>query len=188
LPGRTQREARDAFLTPLRKALSCLTTAQLLASPAGRAGDGLEAITLSQEPLKLRSGVLDDVIYLKLRQQFRVVKDDDAPSGRRWKVSTAAYLYQLDDSTGAELASWHWHPQTGLPYPHMHVNGSPIAKQVHLPTGRVSAESVIRLLLIDLQVPAARGHAGDFGKILCKAEDDFIGHRSWHAHSKGRGA
>jgi hypothetical protein len=188
LPGRTQREARDAFLTPLRKALSCLTTAQLFASPAGRAGDGLEAITLSQEPLKLRSGLLGDVIYLKLRQQFRVVKDESAPARRRWKVSTVAYFYQLDDCAGAELASWHWHPQTGLRYPHTHVSGSRLGKQAHLPTGRVSIESVIRLLLIDLKVPAAKGHADDYQEILAKAEDDFIGYRSWHAHSAGRRA
>ena len=74
MPGRSPQAARDAFLTPLRKALSCLTSVQLLASQTGRPGDGLEAITLSQDPLKLRSGLLNDVIYLKLRQQFRVVQ------------------------------------------------------------------------------------------------------------------
>jgi hypothetical protein len=47
---------------------------------------------------------------------------------------------------------------------------------------------VIRLLLIDLKVPAAKGHADDYQEILAKAEDDFIGYRSWHAHSAGRRA
>jgi hypothetical protein len=51
--------------------------------------------------------LLDDVIFLKLRQQFQLVRDDEAPPSRRWKVSTAAYFYQLDDSSGSELASWH---------------------------------------------------------------------------------
>jgi hypothetical protein len=157
-----------------------------LASPTGRPGDGLEAITLSQEPLTLRSGLLNDVIYLKLRQQFRVVQEAGAQRGRRWKVSTAAYFYELDDSAGAELASWHWHPQTGLYYPHMHVNGGPLGKQTHLPTGRVSVEAEIRLLLIDLQVPPTKAHAHDYELILAKAEGDFIGHRTWHAHSAGR--
>jgi hypothetical protein len=59
-------------------------------------------------------------------------------------------------------------------------------KQIHLPTGRVSMESVLRLLLDDLKVPVAKGHAGDYAKILAKAEGDFAGHRTWHAYSAGR--
>jgi len=91
-----------------------------------RAGDDVEAITLSQEPLRLRSDRLDDVINL-------------------------------------------------------HVASGPIEKQVHLPTGRVSIESILRLLLDELEVPPVRAHAGDYGRILDKAEGDFIEHRSWHA-------
>jgi hypothetical protein len=170
----------------MRRALSCVTSAQLLASRGIRTGEDLEALTLSQDPLGLRSGLLGDVIYLKLRQQFHVVRDENAPRSRQLRVSTAAYFYQLDDSSGREMASWHWHPGTGLAYPHVHVAGGVLPKQSHLPTGRVSMESVLRLLLTDLQVPPTRSHAHDYEKILAKVEGDFIGHRSWHAHSAGR--
>ncbi len=158
-----------------------MTPVQLLASPSVRAGDDVEAITLSQEPLRLRSDRLDDVINLQLRQQFRIVKDDKAPRARLWRASTVAYFYQLDDSAGRELAAWHWHPGTGAAFPHIHVASGPIEKQVHLPTGRVSIESILRLLLDELEVPPVRAHAGDYGRILDKAEGDFIEHRSWHA-------
>jgi hypothetical protein len=67
----------------------------------------------------------------------------------------------------------------------MHVAGGIMPKQIHLPTGRVTMESVLRLLLIDLRVASVKGHATDYEKILAKAEGDFVGHRSWHAWSAG---
>ena len=152
MPGRTRDQAREAFLTPLRRCLSCVTTAQLLVSRSKRAGDELEALTLSQDPLTLRSAHLGDSVQLQLRQQFRVVRDDEAPRSSRWRVRTAAYFYRLDDSSGHELASWHWHPGTGVTYPHAHVAGGGLGKLAHLPTGRVSIEAVLWLLLADLAV------------------------------------
>jgi len=42
-------------------------------------------------------------------------------------------------------------------------------------------ESVIRLLLSDLEVPPAGEHAGDYTKVLDDSEGPFIQHRRWHA-------
>src|ERR1017187_10613246 len=71
LPGRTRAQALEAFLTPLRRSLSCATAAQLLVSPSKRAGVESEALTLSQDPLQLRSDHLGDRVQLRLRHQFR---------------------------------------------------------------------------------------------------------------------
>ena len=52
---------------------------------------------------------------------------------QRWHVSTAGYLYRLDDVEGNELVSWHWHTAT-KDYPHLHVGSGVLDKRTHLPT------------------------------------------------------
>jgi hypothetical protein len=143
MSGRTPAQARERFLAPLRRCLSCITNAQIIVSAIGKPGEP-EALTLSQDPVRVRTR--HNIVYqLRLRQQFHLVLE-----GRDWRVTTDAYQYRLDDGTGLELASWHWHPSTGNPHPHLHVTGAPAGGGTHLPTGRVSIESVLRLLLVDL--------------------------------------
>ncbi|MGH3199607.1 MAG: hypothetical protein ACRDOH_05650 [Streptosporangiaceae bacterium] len=173
MPGRTPAAARDAFLSPLHQAISCVTNAQFIRSGGQQPGDDLEALTLSREPLQLRSAVPGG-LQLRIRHRFRLVQE----SRSDWHVSTAAYWYRLDDDAGRELAAWHWHPQSRVVYPHAHVSGTPFGRLAHLPTGRVSIESVLRLLIGDLGVPARRA---DYAEVLDAAERAFIEHRRWHA-------
>ncbi len=63
----------------------------------------------------------------------------------------------------------------------MHVAAGPIGGSTHLPTGRVSIEAVLRMLLMDLKVQPTRDHADDFLSVLDAAERPFIEHRRWHA-------
>jgi hypothetical protein len=175
LPGRTPQEAREAFLVPLRRALTCITSAQLFV-PGGKKPGETEALALSEDPLRLHSERIGGPVHLILGHQFKVVQD-----GRRsWHVTTTAYRYHLTDANGAELLAWHWHPRTS-PHPHLHVAAGLIGRHMHVPTGRVSAESVIRLLLGDLQVTPTRAHAGDYEQVLDDCERPFIEHRRWHA-------
>lgn len=146
---------------------------------AGKKPGDAEALTLSQDPLQLRSSREGVAFQLRLRQQFHLERE----SRPGWRVTTDAYSYRLDDGTGQELASWHWHPATGNHHPHLHVAAEPISG-AHLPTGRVSIESVLRLLLTDLKVLPARDHADDFLKVLEASELPFIEHRRWHAWSR----
>jgi hypothetical protein len=81
---------------------------------------------LSVEPLTLRSTVVPGGLRLRLRQQYRLVKSEEAPRSQRWHVSTVAYWYRLDRADGGELLSWHWHPQSSVSYPHAHVDAGPI--------------------------------------------------------------
>jgi hypothetical protein len=173
LPGRNKAQAREAFLEPLRRSLSRLTTAQLLVSPEA----DIEALKLSRDPLPLRSTVIRDGVQLRLRHQYRFVEDDNASAAERWHVSTVAYDYRMSRADGSELLSWHWHPETGQQAPHMHVARGPVPRKVHLPTSRVSIESVIRLLLADLGVKARRA---DWPAVLSASEDSFLKYRRWH--------
>jgi hypothetical protein len=112
-------------------------------------------------------------MQFELGQQFRLVQDEDG-----WHVSTVAYRYQLLDENDGELIAWHWHPGAGPDHPHIHVPAGPINRHVHVPTGRVSIETVLRLLLTDLEVPARRP---DHGEVLDETEARFIQYRRWHA-------
>ena len=180
MPGRSAEEARKAFLEPLQRALSCITDAKLFVSRGRRPGD-VEALALSEDPLLLTSARIGRVQFV-LGHQFRLVQD----GRKRWHVSTTAYRYHLLDDSGAELIAWHWHPDSlGDPplrgHPHLHVPAQSIDRRIHVPTGRVSVESVLRLLLIDLGVPPRPAHVTDFAKVPDECEGPFIEHRRWHA-------
>jgi hypothetical protein len=139
----------------------------------------VEALWLSQDPLPLRSNRIGP-IQLVLGHQFKMVKD----GMRSWHVSTVAYRYHLLDGNDHELAAWHWHPDTSPTpedRPHLHVRGAAIERRVHLPTGRISLEAIIRLLLTDLGVSPTRDHETDFLEVLRASEEPFIKHRRWHA-------
>jgi hypothetical protein len=175
LPGRTAAQAREAFLAPLQRSLSCISSAQLWVPASKRPGEN-EAILLSKDPLPLHSDRIGDV-QLVLGHQFKVVKDGP----NKWHISTVAYRYHLLDPNGREMLAWHWHPGTGTDHPHMHVSSGLIGRHVHIPTGRVSIEAVLWLLLGDLQVKPTRDHKSDWTEILATAERPFIRHRRWHA-------
>jgi hypothetical protein len=150
-----------------------LTSAQFLVSLEA----DIEAMKLSRDALPLRSKTISEGLQLRLRHQYRFVEDSDAPAASRWHVSRVAYDYRLSRSDGPELLSWHWHPQTGLQPPHMHVARGPVPRRAHLPTARMSIESVIRLLLGDLGVNARRA---DWSGVLKASEDAFLKYRRWH--------
>lgn len=158
---------------PLRKALSCITVAQLYVPSKGPGQ--LEALTLSQDPLRLACpghGAISHVSFV-MGHQFSVVSDD---GGGGWHVSTAQYEYYLQDDDGNELIGWHWHPESKITYPHLHVPADPIHHKMHVPTGRVSIEAIIRLLINDFGVTPLRG---DHSEILDEAEANFIRYRRW---------
>jgi hypothetical protein len=171
LPGNTPAEAREAFHAPLRRCLDCITTDQLYARPR-RPGD-TELLTLTRHPLPLRSAQLGRV-QLALSHWYRLTRDGP------WHATTTGYEYRLIFGEHQELAAWHWHPAPlpGPDFPHLHITNEPLTRRAHLPTGRVSIESVLRLLIDDLGVPARRA---DYAEVFGAAERDFIEYRRWHA-------
>ena len=76
------------------------------------------------------------------------------------------------------LAAWHWHPMSNLsedasPWPHLHAYGARdtlTLHKLHLPTGRVSLEAVVRFLIEDLDVAPRRT---DWRAVLRRHEERF---------------
>jgi hypothetical protein len=177
LAGRTPNEALHAYIDPLQRALSCVTQAGLVYR---RAWPGhVQALGVSEEPIRLRRTAGGQAPSLSVEQQYDLVE----ASGEHgpWKVSTLAYRYRIDSAAADELALWHWHPKDrqGRPHryahPHLHAQAGQLAG-LHLPTGRVSVEAVLRLLLNEFDV---RPRRDDWQDVLAACEAAFERWRTW---------
>jgi hypothetical protein len=121
-------------------------------------------------------------LKLELRHRF-VVRRLEGPHGL-WTASTAQYAYRVSDERDDLLAEWHWHPMTQLsgddaPWPHLHAYGDREAltlHKLHLPTGRVALEAVVRFLVNDLGAVPRRT---DWRATLDRHEEQFRQARTW---------
>lgn len=131
-------------------------------------------LTVSEDPIRL---IRDEPrpLALSLGQRFTVIKRDGD-----FKVRTLAYAYRLSNDDSAELVSFHWHPPPlGLGPdvgPHLHVKGAGLSSHNHIPTGRVSVESVLRMALRELHVRPLRD---DWSAVLHEVEQPFLRRRTW---------
>lgn len=104
--------------------------------------------------------------------------------GRRWRVSTALYVYEVRTPDGERVIAYHWHPlleqrEHPYPFPHLHIGdqaGPSLLAKRHLPTGRVSLEAVVRFLVDELAVEPIRP---DWAAVLTSTEAEFHRRRSW---------
>lgn len=147
-----------------------MTTQRLSVHPDGYEPGVLYAVAFGRraEPVPLRakaggpSGLLFD-----LRHVYAIVPVASAAPRPMWRVTTKSYEYRILDSREEELLVYHWQPKDivrGPDYPHLHVSAtvsamtSATARQsfpldrCHLPTGRVSLESVVRVLVAEFGI------------------------------------
>lgn len=67
-------------------------------------------------------------------------------------IELVGYRYRLDVGDGRELISYHWHPETPPDFPHLHLGHAAAVQwaaltEAHIPTGPVTSEDVVRLLI-----------------------------------------
>jgi hypothetical protein len=167
-------------VAPLKAVVGCITDEGFLFREIHAEGE--------QQTAHFQSGfaILDrrDSLTLSLELYHRfVVRKAEGERGP-WTASTVEYVYELSDESDNLIAAWHWHPGTMRPadavqWPHMHAQGSharPTLHRLHLPTGRVSLEAVVRFLIIDLDVIPRREY---WSAILDRHESAFHRVRSW---------
>jgi hypothetical protein len=89
------------------------------------------------------------------------------------------YVYSLDDDAGNVIVAYHWHPDIGPRYPHLHVRATARrdVMKAHFPTARISLEEFVRLLIEDFDVRPRRSH---WKKILVQTQATFERYRTWH--------
>ena len=121
-------------------------------------------------------------LLLRISMQYEIVRAVDRPERGPWRVSTRGYMYELQTESSELILSYHWHPQSTVANPHVHIGHTQLAEdavlsgKAHYPTGRISLESVIRTCIAEYGVSAQRP---DWEETLALRESDFEAYRSW---------
>lgn len=158
--------------------MSCVARAKITVSPGGHRDVGRShSWTINRgEGCELRGGR-----WLQARMQYRIIPDEEAGP---FRVTTEGYAYSLDDASGVELFSIHWHPLGVSTYvkPHLHLP-RPVSTPSglveaggHLPVSRMSFEQAIRWSI----EWGAQPRVDDWQDRLDLAESPHVLHRRWH--------
>lgn len=138
----------------------------------------VHALTVNNDrPIELKNARL----LLRARMQYEIV-EDERPDYGPWRVTTRGYAHEVQLSSGQAVLSWHWHPDTGLLQPHIHAgstqlaNDAVLSRKHHIPTDRISLESVARFCIKEMAAEPVRE---DWDNVLALHEGMFKLHRSW---------
>jgi hypothetical protein len=180
LAGRNAREAVANFLEPLKAVIGCITSEGFVTRSPQRTGD--EQVAHFQDGFAILDRQSGQTLKLELVHRY-IVAEVEGERGP-WAVRSTEYIYDIADEADEPIAAFHWHPldaQAGdeMRWPHLHAYGthpSLTLHRLHLPTGRVSIEAVVRFLIEDLQVVPRRD---DWSAILDRHEEQFRRLRSW---------
>jgi hypothetical protein len=159
----------------MRQSLSCGTDSVLDVSGGYHTADVPHAATLAGGlPVRLPGDV---GVHLILSMNYSIVKDD--PPRGPWKVHTEGYNYELVDSDEKSIVAFHYHPDSRVAAPHLHVGQAADAQfdlfKAHVPTSRVSVEAVL-LLSIELGCQPRRD---DWAAVLSANEAVFDQWKTW---------
>lgn len=134
--------------------------------------DGEQFVAELTDPLSLRSPVGGPSgLFLDIAYVFIVEGIEQARFGSRPRVATRMYEYRLLDYDHRELLVYHWQPGPGArgpDHPHLHISAALNAQvdaiahrdigldKLHIATGRVSLEAVVRMLITEFRVAPQR--------------------------------
>lgn len=177
MPGRTPVEAVDAFLEPLKSAVSVLGAAKIVTSPGGRSTPGVDhAWSLNGE-----TGYSSGGWHFEAAMHYRIIRDG-RPDFGPWRVTTRGYRYRLSVPPGEDVFRMHWHPtgRSNEQRPHMHLALAPSATvgdtlKEHFPSDRQTFEQAIRWAIGAGLAPAR----SDWQELLEQAERLHLQYRSW---------
>jgi hypothetical protein len=180
LPGRNPREAVEAFLAPLQDTLACVVKAKITLSEGGYNTAGrVHGLTLNRDEAVKLKGVQQ--LLLRVQMNYEIIPVEE-PGREPWRVTTHAYNYEVQNSSGEGVVSYHWHPKGRVKGPHIHLGHTQLAKDVvlhnklHIPTARLSLEGVIRHCIEELQVESL---SDDWDHVLATRQADFEAFRKW---------
>jgi hypothetical protein len=175
LPGRSPHEALDNFLSPIQRAISCVSKDVVRHAGDYELNTPCAIQVGKQGTIKLKGGKL----YLTVQLNYEIINDPDEQGG--YKINTTAYSYSIRDRHENEILRYDWHPHIEqIPYPHVHMEDSTLKKH-HLPTSRIALEQVLRLIITQFDVKPKRK---DWSAVLTRGLRAFEDHCSWHAEPR----
>lgn len=158
----------------MRRSALCLNRQAFWVMPLEKVV-GREFEMLLREPIRVTRPSADhpsgrESLNLVARQTLMPYWDENR---KEYRCRTKGYMYTLADSEQKEMFSWHWHPAT-YAYPHLHVKGG--KDRAHVPSGRVTFESVARFVIHDLGATPA---TLDWAEVLDTQEELHRQFRTW---------
>ena len=178
MPGRTPKEAVESYAQPIRETLACVTDAIVGYNGGVYPAASNHTLCFANAPVGRLFGT---DLYLFFSQNYSLLQSSEGE--QEWKVRTEGYFYRVDDEDGSEIICYHWHPYRDLvKYPHMHLKqkGSGITRpeleRAHIPTGRISIETVVLFLEREFGVKP-RGER--WREKVERNLEIFERHRSW---------
>jgi len=154
-PARSDAQAKTRLLGVLNRSLSTVCGRGIwMVTPA--TGGSFAAVTNPPVvPLKTNN----DRIYLRSTVQFTYVDNPRYPGERKAATHQYAHTVGESDTLRPQLYSWEW-AATEPTYPHLHLRRSDPAFEglgkLHIPTGRVFYEDVLRFLIQEHGVEPVR--------------------------------
>lgn len=183
MPGRNPNEAVEAFLEPLRDAVSVLEGySKLLVSKKGGyyLGGEYSWMLVGPEGMKLGSAG-----RLHAQMWFKIVSCDPTTYEGKVRVTTLGYLYRIELPSGQDAVRAHWHPQrnSNVAYPHVHIQPDLAG---HFITPRVTFENVVQWC-IQLGAPLSCDEE-TAARMLDIAQANHLTFRSWNVRPGEREA
>lgn len=183
MPGRNPREAVDDFLEPLKDSLSCIAHVKITLSRGGWSQRGrTHALTVNDDqPVAMRFPAGKPRLLLRVGMHYEIVPNETAGQ-EPLRIRTRAYDYELQLASGEAVVSYHWHPDSRITAPHLHVGRTQLAAdavlshKAHQPTDRISLESVVRACITEF---GAQPLKEDWERVLALREGQFKLFRHW---------
>ena len=143
----------------IQRAISCVTTSVADVAGGYYPSPFPHRLTINNGQSVILGG--HSQFMLGLQQNYRVV--ESGPSATRWRVDVVGYDYVIYDAEQREVLLYHWHPRSNSPVetPHLHLEqgaevGRAEVRNAHLPTGDVSLNAVLRVLIEEMGVQPRR--------------------------------
>jgi hypothetical protein len=174
VPGRTTGDAVEDYTQPIRETLRCVTDAIIAYGGGTSPSTQTNTLTFVSDSVAPLNG---SILGLHFSQRYNFYQDS---GDQLWRVRIRGYIYTVYDLTGEapeEIFSYHWHPESSVTIPHVHFKkGEKLITRTHLPTGRVSIESVAEFLIRDMGVKHRRN---DWESVIVRNREKFEQYRSW---------
>ena len=154
---RTSDEVEANYLSDLQRFLSCVTLSVISAETYQPAPVPHSVTMNSGDPVLLLG---DSRLSIAFYQHYTV---EDSEQGHPLQVSVRRYSYEIHDADGKEVLLYHWHPDgnSRVKIPHLHLEqgakvGRTEVRDAHLPTGEVSFNAFLRMLIEEMGVRELR--------------------------------
>ena len=157
--GRRPAEVVNNYRSDVQRLISCVTDAVVGVDGGYYPSPNPHFLTMnSGRPVTLGG---PSRLMFRLQQNYRIV--DSGLTGDAWQVDVVGYNYAVIDAEVTEVLLYHWHPIGNSPIvaPHLHLRrgaqvGRTEVRDAHLPTGDVSLNAILRVLIEEMGVRPRR--------------------------------